>query len=182
MGTMLLIVLLIIIIVGLVSIYFIITYNNYQEYIIRINEVEGYIDNCIRDKFDLLSKSINIIKGNTDIKEDLFPEIIKLRSRKLSSFELDRKLVDPLNEFCKIKEEHKELMKSNTFLEIDLKLNEIEENLESYKEYYNENITKYNKLARTFPSNLVGMACKFKVKNFFDGKDMNDEDINDFKL
>lgn len=182
MGTVLLIVLLIIIIIGLISIYFIITYNNYQEYIIRINEVEGYIDNCIRDKFDLLSKSINIIKGNTDIKEDLFPEIIKLRSRKLSSFELDRKLVEPLNEFYKIKEEHEELMKSNTFLEIDLKLNEIEENLESYKEYYNENITKYNKLARNFPSNLVGMICKFKVKNFFDGKDMNDEDINDFKL
>ena len=182
MGTILLIILLIVIIAGLVSIYFIITYNNYQEYIIRINEVEGYIDNCIRDKFDSLSKSISIIKGNTDIKDDLFPEIIKLRSRKLSSFELDRKLVEPLNEFYRIKEEHEELMKSTAFLEIDIKLNEIEENLESYKEYYNENITKYNKLVRTFPSNIVGIMFKFKVKNFFDGKDMNDEDVNDFKL
>lgn len=182
MGTVLLIVLLLTIIIGFISIYCIVVYNNYQEYIIRINEVEAFIDNCIRDKFDLINKSINIIKGNTDIKDELFPEIIKLRSRKLSSFELDRKLVDPINEFYKIKEEHQELMKSSTFVEIDLKLQENEENLKVYKEYYNENITNYNKLIRTFPSNIIGKFCKFDEKTFFDGKDMNDEIENDFKL
>ena len=182
MGTVLLIVLLLTIIAGLISIYCIVVYNNYQEYIIRINEVEGYIDNCIRDKFDLLSKSINIIKGNVDIKEELFPDIIKLRSRRLSSFELDRKLVEPLNEFYKIKEEHQELMKSNAFIEIDLKLSDIEDNLNAYKEYYNENISKYNKMVRSFPSNIVGKFCKFNEKTFFDGKDMNDDIENDFKL
>ena len=182
MGTVLLIVLLLTIIAGLISIYCIVVYNNYQEYIIRINEVEGYIDNCIRDKFDLLSKHINIIKGNVDIKEELFPDIIKLRSRRLSSFELDRKLVEPLNEFYKIKEEHQELMKSNAFIEIDLKLSDIEDNLNAYKEYYNENITKYNKMVRSFPSNIIGKFCKFNEKTFFDGKDMNDDIENDFKL
>ena len=116
------------------------------------------------------------------MKEELFPEIIKLRSRRLSSFELDRKLVDPLNEFYKIKEEHQELMKSNAFIEIDLKLSDIEDNLNAYKEYYNENITKYNKLVRTFPSNIIGKFCKFEEKTFFDGKDMNDDIDDDFKL
>ena len=64
LGAVLLILLLLIIIFGLLSIYYISVYNNYQDYIIRINEVEGYIDNAIRDKFDALSKSINVIKGN----------------------------------------------------------------------------------------------------------------------
>lgn len=182
MATVLLIILLLTIIIGLISIYCITIYNQYQERVIRINEVEGYIDNCIRDKFDLLSKSINVIKGNTDIKEDPFPEIIKLRSRKLSSFELDRKLIDPINEFSKIKNDYPELMNSSSFVEIDLKLSDIEDNLIAYKDYYNENITKYNKLIRTFPSNIVGKFCKLKERTFFDGKDMNDDDINDFKL
>ena len=75
MGAVLLILLLLTIIAGLLSIYYISVYNSYQDYIIRINEVESYIDNAIRDKFDSLSKSINVIKGNTDIKEELFPEI-----------------------------------------------------------------------------------------------------------
>jgi len=72
LGAVLLILLLLIIIAGLLSIYYISVYNTYQDYIIRINEVESYIDNSIRDKFDALSKSINVIKGNTDIKEELF--------------------------------------------------------------------------------------------------------------
>lgn len=182
MVTFLLILFLLIIILGIISIYSIIIYNQYQEYIIKIQEVESYIDNCIRDKFDLLSKSINVIKGNTKIEEEIFPEIIKLRSRRLSSFELDRKLVEPLNEFYRIKEEHEELTKINSFIEIDVKLSEIEDNLISYKEYYNENITKYNKLVKSFPSNIVGIICKLKKKTFFDGKNMDDEIDDDFKL
>jgi len=182
LGAVLLILLLLIIIAGLLSIYYISVYNTYQDYIIRINEVESYIDNSIRDKFDALSKSINVIKGNTDIKEELFPEIVKLRSRKMSSFELNRKLVVELNEFYKIKEEHPELKKSESFIEIDKKLEEVEDNLESYQEYYNSNITEYNKLVRSFPTNIVAMICNYKEKTFFDGKDMTDEDVNDFKL
>lgn len=182
MGSFLLILLLLIIIIGLISIYYVVVYNNYQEYIIRINEVESFIDNSIRDKFDLLSKSINVIKGNIKIEEDIFPDIVKLRSRKLSSFDLDRQLVNSINEFYRIKEEYKELQKSDAFKEIDIKLKEIEENLTAYKEYYNENITKYNRLIRNFPSNIIGKVCKYKEKTFFDGKDMTDEIDNDFKL
>lgn len=182
MSAVLIIVLLIIIIVGLISIYYVSTYNRYQDYIIRMNEVEGYIDNAIRDKFDYLSKSINVIKGNTNIEEEIFPEIVKLRSRKLSSFDLNRKLCDSMNEFYKIKEEHNDLLKSESFVEIDKSLQEIEENLDSYEEYYNSVVTDYNKLVRSFPSNVVAMINRYKEKTFFDGKDMNDDDVNDFKL
>ena len=182
LSTFLLILLLLIIIAGLIGIYYVNIYNDFQSLIIRINEVESYIDNSIRDKFDNLSKSINVIKGNTDIKEELFPEIVKMRSRKFSSFELNRKLVDPMNEFYKIKEEHKELLKSESFVEIDKSLTEIEDNLTYYEEYYNSNITEYNKLVRTFPSNLIAMVNRYKQKPFFDGKDMTDDDVNDFKL
>ncbi|MBQ7140855.1 MAG: LemA family protein [Bacilli bacterium] len=182
MSSFLLILLLLIIIVGLILVYYVIIYNNYQEYIIRINEVESFIDNSIRDKFDLLSKSINVIKGNVEIEEEIFPDIIKLRSRKLSSFDLDRQLVDSMNEFSRIKEEYRELKKSDAFNEIDGKLKEIEENLIAYKEYYNENITKYNRLIRNFPTNIIGKLSKYKEKTFFDGKDMMDDIDNDFKL
>ena len=37
-------------------------------------------------------------------------------------------------------------------------------------------------MIRTFPSNIVAKTCKYKQKFYFDGKDMNDDIINDFKL
>ena len=41
------------------------SYNQFQVLIIRINEAEANIDSVLRKRFDLLSKSIDIIKENT---------------------------------------------------------------------------------------------------------------------
>ena len=49
-------------------------------------------------------------------------------------------------------------------------------------EYYNDNITIYNSLLKKFPSNIIATFGKYKEKLFFDRKDMNDDDYDDFKL
>ncbi len=176
MTNFLIILLILIVIVGNIFIYGVVIYNKYQQYIIRINEVESYIDNTIREKYDLLNKSIGIIKGNTEIKEEIFPEIIKLRSRKMSSFELNRKLIDSVNEFNKIDEEHPELRESDAYIEIYSSLQTAEENIETYKDYYDNNIIKYNSLVRKFPTNLIAKIYKYEEKTFFDGKERNSEE------
>ena len=88
------------IVICIVLIWYINVYNHYQTYIIRINEAEAFIDTTLRKRFDLLNKSIGIIKGNlTNKKEEVLEIIVKLRSRKLSNFELDRQLYEAINEF-----------------------------------------------------------------------------------
>ena len=81
-------------------------YNKFQNCFIRLNEAEASIDSVLRKRFDLLNKSIHIIKTNAklDEKEEVLDEIVKLRSRKLSNFDLDRKLYDGINEFHQYKE------------------------------------------------------------------------------
>jgi hypothetical protein len=39
-----------------------------------------------------------------------------------------------------------------------------------------------NDLIRAFPSNIVSRMHRFDIKSFFDGKNMQDEIIDDFKL
>ena len=158
------------------------TYNQFQNYIIRINEAETNIDSTLRTRFDLLNKSIDIIKANTKTEDDVLNIIVKLRSRKLSNFELDRKLYDGINEFQKYKEEYPELKNSEVFTKIDISLNESEAEIVAFRKYYNDIITDYNKMVKSFPSNIVALFFKFKAKLYFDGKDMNDDDTKDFKL
>ena len=158
------------------------TYNNFQNHIIRLNEAEANIDTTLRKRFDLLNKSSDIIKANTKIEGQLFPNITKLKSKKVSNFELDRELYEGLKEFNKYKEEHPELKKSEVFNKIDMELAESEIEITAYRKYYNDIITDYNNLVKKIPSNLIALYFKFKPKNYFDGKDMNDEDEQDFKL
>ena len=153
--------LIVFIIVCLVFIWIISTYNKFQAFIIRINESEASIDTTLRKRFDLLNKSIGIIEENT--KEENVLEIIgKIRSKKLSNFDLDRQLYDAINEYTRYKEKYNDLKNNTDFLKIDIELNETESEIVALRKYYNDIITDYNKLAKSFPSNLVRIMCKYK--------------------
>ena len=171
-----------IILICLILIWFVNTYNKYQSYIIKINEVEANIDAVLRKRFDLLNKSINIIKANVNVEEDILGIIVKLRSRKLSNFYLDRQLYEAINEFNYYKENYSELNESDALIKIDISLTESEHEITALRKYYNDMITDYNKLVRKFPSNLVSLILKYKEKTYYDGKNMNDDIKNDFKL
>src|SRR5574344_1052953 len=114
-------ILIIVIVVCLLLICYINIYNNYQNYIIRINESEAFIDTTLRKRFDLLNKSIEIIKTNTKEK-DILKSIEELKTMKVSNFELDRKLYEAINEFDKYKETYEELRNIEAFLKIELGL------------------------------------------------------------
>ena len=167
--------------VCLLLIWYVNIYNRFQTFIIRINEAEANIDSVLRKRFDLLNKSIGIIKSVVQ-EEDVLPIITKLKSKKLSNFELDRSLYEAINEYTNYKEEHKELLKNESFVKIDISLNESEAEIVALRKYYNDIITDYNAIARSFPSNIVRIISKYKIRTYFDGKNMEDDDINDFKL
>ncbi len=167
--------------ISLLLIWYVNVFNRYQNYIIRINEAENNIDSTLRKRYDLLNKSIGIIETHVDT-EEVFKDFQDLRSQKLSNFDLDRKLYESINEFNKYKEQNPNLKSSEEFMRIEISLHESEAEIAALRKYYNDIITDYNKLMRTFPSSFVGKTCKYKVKKYFDGKDMEDDDIKDFKL
>ena len=185
MDTLILILLALIIALCILTAIYITYYNKLQDYIIKINEVESILDNNLRDKYDNLKKAVTIIKSNDDIKEEdkkLFEEKIKLRTRKISNFDLDRKLIDANNNLITIKEKYKEIKTNKEIINISKKIEELDETLIVNRDYYNRNIAEYNKLIVLFPTNIIARICKYQEKLYYDKKDMSDDDFNDFKL
>lgn len=180
--TIILIGCIIIIIICVLLIGYMVIYNKFQEFIIRINEAEVEIDTILRKRFDLLNKSISIIKANTNTEDDVLELIVKLRSRKLTNFELDRNLYDAINEFNQYSDKYPELKESDNFIKIELGLSESEAEIMACRKYYNDIITDYNRMVRSLPSSIIAKLAKFKEKNYFDGRDRNDDILNDFKL
>lgn len=161
-------------------------YNKLQDYVIRINEVEAILDNNLRNKYDNINKCVSLIKGNEKINgkldQKMFEEIVRLRTKKISNFDLDRKLIEANNNFITLKEKYKELRENEEIITISKKIEELDETLIVNRDYYNKNIAEYNKLVKLFPTNIVAKLCKYEEKLFFDRKDMSDEDFDDFKL
>lgn len=160
---------------GLILIMFIATYNHFQDYIIRINEAEVNIDSVLRKRFDLLNKSVGIIKNNTDTEEQILEILEKIRSKKLTNFELDRHLYEAINEFHALKEKYVKLQNNKEFIKTEINLIESESEIVGLRKYYNDIITDYNKLVKNCPSNIVALLNGYKAKDYFDGHNVDNE-------
>ena len=67
-------------------------------------------------------------------------------------------------------------------LEIKKSFKEVNEKLTAGITYYNKQTNLLNSYIRKFPNNLIAKIHHISTKPFFDGKDMTDDDIFDFKL
>ena len=174
------IILLIIIIIGIIALVYVITYNNLVNYKIKIEKAEGIIDENLRNKYDLIAK-MNIAIKKVVTKKDYLKDYIDLKDKRISNYELDRKLTEAMNIILEVKNDYSEL--DTKEFNNDLKeVNKINETLTSCKTYYNKNTTELNKIIRKFPTNIVAKIHRYKIKPFFDGKNMQDAEIEDFKL
>jgi len=174
------IIFLLLILASSVGIVYVSIYNTFQRYLLKINEVESTIDILLRERFDLLSKASAFIKDKTN--EVVMKDLIGLEDKNLSSFDLDRTLVSIAKEFYDLKFKYHNLVKLDTFTDVDFAIKENEAKVDGYTLYYNDNITKYNHLIRLFPSSIIAKVSKLEEKLFYDGKNMNDKKTNDFKM
>ena len=174
------IILILIIILGTIAIFYATIYNNLVTYKLKIDKSEGIIDEALRQKYDIIAK-LNIPIKNVVTKKDYLKDYIELKDKRISNYELDRKLSEAYNIILEVKNDHEEL---NT-KEINKDIKEIEkinETLVSCKTYFNNNTSELNKLIRKVPTNIVAKIHGYKIKPFFDGKNMQDAVIDDFKL
>lgn len=173
-------ILIIIIIIGILAIVYTNIYNNLVTYKLKIEKSEGIIDDTLRQKYDLIVK-LNIAIKKVVTKKDYLKEYVDLKNKKISNYELDRKLTEAFNIILELKDDYEEL--NDEDFNNDIKqIKKLNVTLTSCISYYNKNTSELNALIRKIPTNIVAKINKYKIKPFFDGKNMQDKIIDDFKL
>ena len=173
--------LVILIIACLIGIYYAISFNTLNDLKTKIHEAEVIIDESLRIKYDTLMRVSNHIRTHMDNNKNYFREYEKLKDANISNFDMDRKLNEGYTLILKMIDD----LKLNNDEEINQELEQIkrlDEKLTAAKNYYNKNTSEENAIVRKFPTNIIAKIHGFKVKLFFDGKDMDDEIIDDFKM
>lgn len=174
--------LILVIIAGILGIIYVINYNKMQYLKTKIEQSEGIIDETLRERYDLLVRADGIIKTALNDDKDYMKEYINLKNKNLTNFEMDRSLRKAFIVLSKFKDDYKELQNNKEMKEIFISIKESNEKLTATTSYYNKNTNMLNGYIRKFPSNLIAKFNNFKIKPFFDGKDMTDEIYDDFKL
>ena len=176
------IILIAIILIGILIISYIYNFNNLQEKNIKINESENIIDNELRNKYDLIMKSSTTINKLLKKEVTYFKDLEKLKKDNISNFDLDRKITEGENLIDQVKNDYKSLNDNEEYISIINDLKDSDEILEAAKSFYNKYTTEINLLIKKFPTNIIAKFHKIKLRNYFDGKNMFDDEIKDFKL
>lgn len=154
-------------------------YNRLQKYIVRIKEAESEIDNALRKKYDTLSQMEKVINDTVHLKQNNFANF---ENDKMSNYEVDRRLTKISDTFRKIKNDYADELDIESFRDLIVELKMSEEKCDSAKTYYNKYTTTLNMIIKKFPSNIVARMHGINERMYFDNKNMNDEDIFDFKI
>ena len=182
MKIILIIILIIIVIIGILVINYIFNYNKLQSLNIKINEAESVIDNELRNKYDLILRASPIISKLLKKEVTYFNELEDLKKESISNFDIDRKITEGESLVYKVKNDYRSLEDNDEYVTIVNSLKDSDEILEAAKSFYNKYTTEINLIIKKFPTNIISKIHKIKLRNYFDGKNMFDDEIKDFKL
>jgi len=174
--------LILIIIICLILLIYIYYYNKMQYLKTKIEHAESIIDEVLRSRYDYLIKADTIIKSTLKDNKEYFKEYINLKDKDVSNFVMDRKLKEAFHIVYQLRCDYPELQLNKELKDIMHTIKDTDEKITATTNFYNKNTNELNGLIRKFPSNIIAKIHKFKIKTYFDGKDMSDEDYNDFKL
>lgn len=150
-----------------IALTIIVNYNKFQYSSIKISEAENNIDILLEKKIDFIARFIPLIKEHT--KEDckLLEKVNLLKNKELNNFELNDELYTYNKELREIIDTNDKLLKIDSINNLYQEYLDNEEDLDASKNYYNDNVTEYNKLVHLFPSNIIGFLFKFKHRDFY---------------
>ena len=76
-----------------------------------------------------------------------------------------------------VAENYPELKANSNFLDLQKQLQEIENNIQMARRYYNGTVRNNNVLIESFPTNLVANTFNFETADFFEIEDQNLRDV-----
>ena len=144
-------------------------YNQFQLLKIKISEAFNNIDILFEKKLNLLERTVTIIKENNKKYKDaqLLDNLVKIKNKKLSRFDLNHELTIALREYQSLLDLDKKLSEIEALKNINEDLIDIDNDLNAAKKYYNDNIVLYNNLVSSIPSSIVAYLFHYKKEEFF---------------
>lgn len=123
---------------------------------------ESNINENLKSKLDLVTRSINIIERELKIESKKFEAVKKIRNEKINNIVFDNLLSEATDEIFDIKEDYKEVEKIKSFKGLIADIKNLDILLSGSKNFYNRYASEYNNLTKTFPYNIFKKKYQYK--------------------
>ena len=157
-----------ILVIGVVSIY-----NKLVRLRNTVKSSWSDVDVQCKKRFDLVPNLVETVKGYASHERAVFEKVTEARSMAMKAnspaemAKAENMLRDTLKSLFAVAEAYPELKANANFLQLQSQLQELENNIEYARRYYNAVVRDYNVLIESFPSNLIASQFNFKQADLF---------------
>lgn len=151
-------------------------YNRFVKNRNLVNDAWSNIDVALKRRYDLIPNLVETVKGYAAHEKDTFEKVIQARNQAMAvpsgdintQIKAENQLQQTLRSLFALGEAYPDLKANTNFLQLQDKLNEIEENLERSRRYYNGTVRENNTYGESFPGVLLAGIFNYKHFDFFE--------------
>ncbi len=170
MSTGTIVLILVIVLIG----YVIAVYNRLVRQKNLVDEGWSGIETQLKRRANLIPNLVETVKGYASHESDTLEEVTKLRNQSMGTTDIaargqtEGQLTAALGRLFAVAEAYPDLKANENFVELQNSLNEIEDEIQLARRYYNGTVRDNNTLVESFPSNIVAGQFGFGLAKFFE--------------
>jgi LemA protein len=150
-----------------------------------VNDAWSNIDVALKRRYDLIPNLVETVKGYAKHEKSTLEDVIKARNAAMNvpkgdinaQIKAENQLQQTLRSIFALGEAYPELKANVNFLDLQSKLNLIEENLERSRRYYNGTVRENNTYGESFPGVLFAGMFKYQHFDYFETDEASRENV-----
>ena len=168
------VVIILVIILVLLLLYVTETYNTLVSLRNKVKDQWSQIDVVLKNRNDLIPNIVETVKGYAKHEKETLNGVIEARSKMASAntpedeMKAAGEVTQALGRLFALAESYPDLKANQNFMDLQNKLNEVEEKIRYARQFYNDSVLTYKNKLEMFPSNIVANMFGFKPEAFFE--------------
>lgn len=151
-----------------------------------VQDAWSNIDVALKRRHDLIPNLVNVVKGYASHEKETLTQVVEARNAAVSATEngdindqikAEGQLQQTLGKLFALREAYPDLKANENFMDLQNKLNEIEENLERSRRYYNGTVRENNTYGESFPGVIFAGMFNYKHFDFFEAEATERENV-----
>ncbi len=164
----------VLVVVGMVVLFVIAVYNGLVTLRNRCDNAWAQVDVQLRRRYDLIPNLVETVKGYAKHERETFQKVTEARSQAINAGTIkeqgvaENMLTGALKSLFAVVENYPDLKANQNFLMLQEELAGTEGKIAYARQFYNDNVMKFNLKQQVFPSNIIANMFNFKEKEYFE--------------
>lgn len=164
------------IVLGALALFIAGIYNRFIRNKNVVKDAWSNIDVALKRRHDLIPNLVNTVKGYAAHESGTFEKVVQARNAAMNvqpgdinaSIKAENMLQDALKSLFALSESYPDLKASTNFIQLQESLNEIEENLERSRRYYNSAVRENNSYGESLPGVIFAGMFGYMHFDYFE--------------